>query len=82
MLNRRALRCSELSNFSATFKPIAVLGDPGAPDEWRTIIDASDAITNWVPAPSIGAGVWEPVSVPYKVFWMGVGDRNILRAPR
>ncbi|MGI9333996.1 MAG: right-handed parallel beta-helix repeat-containing protein [Gammaproteobacteria bacterium] len=60
-------------------EPIVFMGEQGATkNEWKTIIDASDELNDWVPS-SMGPGVFEAKNVPYKVFWLGVGDRDILR---
>lgn len=53
--------------------PIVFEGERGPNGEQLAIIDGSDATSNWVQAPEVGAGVWKNTSIPY-VPWMMTVD--------
>ena len=53
--------------------PITFTGERDASGNWLTIVDAGTAMTNWYPAPEIGAGVYVQTNLSNPIVEMTVG---------
>ncbi|MBN1674041.1 MAG: right-handed parallel beta-helix repeat-containing protein [Kiritimatiellae bacterium] len=59
-------------------KPIVFEGDRGRNGEWKTIIDPSEPVSGWAPAPEIGFGVYKKKTsdIGYEPHGMVTGEKH------
>jgi Pel9A-like, right handed beta helix region len=68
-----------IRNSGTPGKPIVFEGERGPNGEWKTILDPSRPVTDWVRAPEIGQGVYKTTALGFNPYSMTVDNKQILR---
>ncbi|MGD8239103.1 MAG: NosD domain-containing protein [Armatimonadota bacterium] len=60
-------------------RPIVLEGERGPEGQWRTIVDRSAAVREWVPAPEIGSRVYKATQLDFAPYSMTLDGKLLAR---
>lgn len=73
----------KIVNSGTATQPIEFVGERDSQGEWKTILDGSEPVSGWRPAPERGYGVFKTNTIPYKSMCMIADtDRDIPNAEK